>query len=1052
MSYDQQLPRDLILDRLAEDLIGPKAPDEVFQELPTDRYLTGILFPRRSTISAEEDDGLKGGSNASGGDDNDADDDDTTIRLAGQAKPSTMGLSFSLAFPSSGARLGISIRLGTYRAWHIGTGGSFEPGPATRLHDSHWRRTDHHLELGEVAISAGYTRLSLPEAAPQGLELHCQALSEGKNLMVTLALVNANDRSKERYEGEERTFFQVGFEVRGVAGSQILRRPFRGSRSDEDGRLATLIYRNIRHHAVGHTCSAAWSSGEEGVSVRTEWLPRCKVPGMSPRGGVAFEPLHRGEALKPLSAKWLASASQDDLVAALSLVPSCYEAWVGEQELRIPELELPLQEIARSQLDTCRGVQSRIRSAVALLGRDADVRRSFQLANHAIALPRQWSGKGDDLVWRPFQIAFFLLALESVADSRHRDREIMDLLWFPTGGGKTEAYLGIIAFLLFHRRLRHRPSDQGGGTAAFMRYTLRALTIQQFQRAAGLVLACEHLRRDTQDPRFGNTPFSIGLWVGGNATPNKVEEAVQRDAGRNGTHRQLRFCPCCASTLQWDPSADRSRMAVRCCNKGKCCLASFPELPVYTIDEDVYRVVPSLLIGTVDKFAQIARKSDTGRFFGLATDYSPPDLIIQDELHLISGPLGTIAGLYEVAIDHLCSRNGVRPKILGSTATIRRAGSQIRSLFDRKTCQFPPPGLDHDDSGFAVVDQAANGRLHVGVTTAGRSPKFTLQAVSSSLLQSATCQTMPRAAKESYSTLLVYFNSLRELGGALVLMQDDVHATIDAYSQRRKEDPRELEVPEELTSRKSAAEIRTLLEDLEKAARSPDVLLASNMISVGVDIQRLALMVVNGQPKTIAEYIQATSRVGRGDTAGLVVSIYNNSRTRDRSHYESFSTWHEGIYREVEATSVTPFAARAVEKALHATLVSLVRHLVPGMRDKPRLSAEAHQRIAEIREVILRRVERIDSPERDEVSATLDRLVQEWTARHEVDEYWVDHGSKIGLMISAEQHAAKRASGQGAVDQTWPTPNSMRDVEPSTMFRLGFPQKLAAPAAEGQIA
>jgi hypothetical protein len=349
------------------------------------------------------------------------------------------------------------------------------------------------------------------------------------------------------------------------------------------------------------------------------------------------------------------------------------------------------------------------------------------------------------------------------------------------------------------------------------------------------------------------------------------------------------------------------------------------------------------------------------------------------------------------------------------------------------------------------VDPQANGRLHAGVTTAGRSPKFTLQAVSASLLQAATCAAVPAAARNSYSTLLVYFNSLRELGGALVLMQDDVHATIAAYSQRHGEARRTLDVPEELTSRKSAAEIRSLLEQLEKASTSPEVLLASNMISVGVDIQRLALMVVNGQPKTIAEYIQATSRVGRGDTAGLVVSIYNNSRTRDRSHYESFATWHEGIYREVEATSVTPFAARAVEKAVHATLVALVRHLVPDMRDKPRLSAEAHKRVAALRGVILQRVDHIDPSERQAVEAALDRLIGEWTARHDLDEYWVDHGSKVGLMISAEQHAAKRASGQ-AVDQAWPTPNSMRDVEPSTMFRLGFPQKRTVRATEGQTA
>ena len=312
-------------------------------------------------------------------------------------------------------------------------------------------------------------------------------------------------------------------------------------------------------------------------------------------------------------------------------------------------------------------------------------------------------------------------------------------------------------------------------------------------------------------------------------------------------------------------------------------------------------------------------------FGGTATSYWPPDLIIQDELHLISGPLGSIAGLYEVAIEELCRKDEIRPKIVGSTATIRRAQDQIQALFDRETYQFPAPGLDAANSGFAVLDQARPGRLYMGVTTAGRSATYMLQALTASLLQAATDPSACPEERNFYWTQVVYFNSLRELGHALVLMQDDVPVSVRQISARREESPRSVDAPAELTSRVPSYEIRDMLDRLAIDADDPEavtLLLASNMISVGMDIPRLGLMVVNAQPKTLSEYIQATSRVGRGGVPGLIITMYNNMRARDRSHYETFETWHRSFYRDIEATSVTPFASRAQDKAVHAVLSS----------------------------------------------------------------------------------------------------------------------------------
>ena len=388
---------------------------------------------------------------------------------------------------------------------------------------------------------------------------------------------------------------------------------------------------------------------------------------------------------------------------------------------------------------------------------------------------------------------------------------------------------------------------------------------------------------------------------------------------------------------------------------------------MWTVDEDVYDQRPTLLVGTIDKFAQIVRRNDVNRLFGLSAG-SPPDLIVQDELHLISGPLGTVAGLYEAAIDLMFSSRGDRPKIIGSTATIRRASEQVLDLFDRLACQFPPPAINEGDSGFAKKDPEAVGRRYLGITTAGRSAKFTLQAVAASLLQSAYAAFSNDDERNPYQTLVGYFNSLRELGGALVLMQDDVDDTISLFANARGERPRSAGIVEELTSRRTQDEILEMLSTLAIPAGQPgcvDTVLATNMVSVGVDIPRLGLMLVNGQPKTTAEYIQSTSRVGRGRVSGLVVTILNNAKARDRSHFETFRGWHGALYRDVEATSVTPFASRARDRALHAALVAAVRHLVPGMLDSPEGAGDHEAEVMNLIDEIVARAKTESIPKKE---------------------------------------------------------------------------------------
>lgn len=1031
--------RTILLSRLARDLIGPRSACEVLNDRPGDTYLTGILFPPQQHTGREDDEDAEQESGVV-----EAGSGNETVSMASAMRPSTCGLSFAVQTEPGGVpAINVRIRCGTYA--------SVEPEPATKgtkATSARWNRTGHTLWLKELILDGPWMEpIDLTDRGLPGLRLHIRTASWGNNLLVTVVLSNESvmPGHVSRRELEEHSYFQASLRISPCSGTRLVARPDITKGDDPDSRSAALVYRDAHGYAVGHLSSATWAArAGEIASVRTSWLPSAFVEATSPAGDEVFSALGSSPESSPFSARWLSVSDDQSLIAGLERVACAYDSWIGRQELRVPSLSVGLQAQAHQHLETCRGALTRIRGGIDLLQSDAQVRAAFRLANRAMLLQRNWSGS-DELVWRPFQLAFVLLSLRSSVREDDADRGTMDLLWFPTGGGKTEAYLLLTAFLVFWRRLAGKGSG-GGGVAVLMRYTLRLLTVQQYERAAAMICACELIRTDgagiaVPEALASSRPISLGLWVGGDSTPNTIAEAdLALRQGAASTPAQLTRCPCCRTPLSWRKASGRNEIHATCTSG--CALSEMAEhLPIWTVDEDVYRELPSLLIGTGDKFAQIVRKQETAGIFGIGTGYAAPDLIIQDELHLISGPLGTMAGLYEVAIDQLCSRDGKRPKIIGSTATIRRADSQIRALFDRATFQFPPPGLDQNDSGFAVAADPADrpSRLYVGVTTAGRSAKFALQAVAASLLQSAAGHEIGAADRDRYWTLVTYFNSLRELGGALVLMQDDVLKTSDQYAARREgETTRGALAVTELTSRVDSSEIPVILSRLEKRADDPaaiDVVLASNMISVGIDVERLGVMVVHGQPKGIAEYIQATSRVGRGSVPGLVITVFNANKARDRSHYENFRTWHQTLYRDVEATSVTPFAPRARDRALHAPLVALARHLIGGLEAGPGDPDRHMEELEALVADIVARAERIDPDEADAVRVELLNKIADWARRSPLQQYWSDAKVEQSLLMSAEA-AAEKAASSGKRAPAWPTPNSLRSVEASVEFAL----------------
>jgi len=1023
------LARDAIAKRLETDLVGPGAEGEKLSSRPTDVYLTGILWPYTFGTDAEDDERLGTAGSTEGSESGDPEAD--IVPAMSVQKPAVMGISFALA--GEGDEIRVSCEFGRYKL-------TSEDGIKK------WQRTQIRIASLPVSSAPGSRELDLSESDPSaiGAKLHLRFQSTPEGRIGTVSLINRSDAGDGRDDSEQATFFQTSLKVEPADQLHLVPRPAPKTtgNEDRDEESNALLFRNVLDFASGHTCSAFWPEKkctEDGQFivdfVASTWLPSQTVKNVSSKGHDLFRGLQ--DAGVNLEARALARANTQELKSVLTSFVGAYSSWIQLQRRKLKELPSKYRDSAERNLKECEGVRDRMAAAIGRL-EDPSVRLAFQLANHAMNIQFGWTvgHDGPKLVWRPFQLGFLLLSMCSAIDGEHDDRRTLDLLWFPTGGGKTEAYLALVAFSAFFSRITSGP-EANDGVVAVMRYTLRLLTTQQFARASAMLLACEGIRSGQIDlqidlPDLGSRPFSIGLWVGGDASPNSRSIAYQSLQGAKecASPKQVGACPACHTKIDWLQNRPSDPVIARCSNR-ECIISG--DLPIWTVDEDIYEQHPTLLIGTIDKFAQIVRKPEINELFGISRK-SPPTLIIQDELHLISGPLGTLAGLYEVALDLMFSKEGRPPKIIGSTATIRRASEQVLDLFDRTACQFPPPAIDHEDSGFAVLDHSSDGRRYVGVTTAGRSAKFTLQATSASLLQSV--DSLADEEADNYSTLLAYFNSLRELGGALVLMQDDVSDGIDLYADQRDEKGRKVQRVEELTSRRTQEEIVSMLAELEiprGKAGTIDVVLATNMVSVGVDISRLGMMLVNGQPKTIAEYIQSTSRVGRGDVKGLVVSILNNAKARDRSHFETFHGWHQRLYRDVEATSVTPFASRARDRALHAALVAVVRHLVPGMLANPSLASVPEQRLDELIDAIVARASRVD-PEEVDVRRELKSLAEKWQAST-ARKYWNDFQPKQSLLQSAERVAKMRALGRQP-GEAWPTMNSMRNVEASSPFRL----------------
>jgi hypothetical protein len=1039
VSFDRHYAfRRELVTRLERDLVGPTgAAEETITDRPITKYAAGILFPRSQDSVADANALDEEPENR-----HPTDVPDPAVAMANVRYPSSMGMTFSVD-----TGIADTIRVEVEAARYVADG----PMEARRNRTSSialgsWRRESLAIEPRIIKISeAGQQRIELVDK----LELFVRVRPADSNGIsaVTLALRNRFESPGGTTGRDALAFFQPRITVRSVDGtSPFVERPSPGS-ADTDAELNSyrLLYRHAPNFATGHGCAVEWEPADVAINdvttaPSTRWIRTTFVPTYDLR---LADSNHEIDAAR-LGMLRLATASDAEVLAALKALTAGYRAWIRERSDQIESIsDERLRKTAVEHLKRCMEACDRMDAGIELLADPTDTSpmEAFRLANRAMAMQRartDWlrssnrrSAAPDEMAatWRPFQIAFILLSIRGIADRGSDDRGIADVLWFPTGGGKTEAYLGLIAFATFLRRLRD--PRNGGGVTVLMRYTLRLLTVQQFERAALLMCCMEKLRREASE-RLGHSEISIGMWVGRGSTPNTLDEAkrslrklAKKFEVQEENPVQLRSCCWCGTALDHDDYRVTDDRLVIACGTADC---DFTDgLPVHVVDDVIYAVRPTLIIATVDKFAGLPWKPEIGNLFNHFSPEPPPELIIQDELHLISGPLGTLTGLYETAVDLI----GDHPKIVASTATIRRAVDQGRALFDRRVEQFPPPGLDARDSYFSVEAPPSRkaSRLYVGLMAPATSQTSLMVRTYAALLHHAQAIEGDDEVRDAYWTLLGYFNSLRLLGGAKLQVQDDVNDRLDLLSESLGQERRVIGRDIELTSREPSSAIPGHLQDLARPFPDAlDVILATNMISVGVDVDRLGLMVVMGQPQSTSEYIQATSRVGR-KWPGLVVTLFNGARSRDRSHYENFTSYHSALYRQVEATSVTPFSARARDRGLHATVVGLARLMIPMARPKEAAAyiADFEDELKMICERILARVERIAGrTERDMTEQQIEEIIAQWREAADEDPT-LTYGTyrQPGLLVDA----GRWDESDDAMASSFATLWSLRDVD-----------------------
>ena len=1080
--------RERIIEALNTDLIGPIEVEEMLDESPLSTYITGMLYPLKTQASSESE--LEDNDFISDTieDEKDTLEEDYEDKVVSKFKQqSSIGLSFYVSEDMNSFEA--IARWGEYTKDKIELEEDIEAGKKKSKKTVYVR--EQKSEVISVDLKSFDKTQDIPLVCDPLIKLRIiQFKLNNKHKLVSVYLYNGKQTGQDR--DFENVMFQTELTVKAIDGDSI----FLPEHKCREKEIADEFYYEKRPiYSRGHGCAVSWSCNDSknACEIKTAFIPSHEINAVSPElknfGGQQFSMRFMSHPKNKI-----------ETINRLKALREEYDEWIDDLGKNEKMNDTLFLSRGNQIIDECRKASNRIAQGIHLLESDEDVFSAFCFMNQSMYLQRSISqfankyGKGiecslgdfnkeDHSTWRPFQIAFILLNIASCANAGDEYRDNVDLLYFPTGGGKTEAYLGLIAFVIGFRRLtasKETEYEKDGGVTVFLRYTLRLLTTQQRDRLTKMICAAEMIR--AKNPSlYGNQRISIGFWVGSGVTPNNFKELDDAEKGPqaiNKLTKQVIVCPMCGTPIKkenYDIDTNKCEVKIHCPDS-KCQFYKFKgaSIPVYLVDEEIYRKCPTVIISTVDKFARLPWDEKMGLLFGKTDRYCerhgyiavgeehanrhnksktlpasqtvgtkpfyPPELIVQDELHLITGPLGTIYGAYETVVEDMCAidKDGKRllPKYIVSTATIKNADAQIRCLYGRDNfSQFPPSGFDISDSYFIkeipLIDKPF--RKYCGICATGKSMKTTILRVYAVLLQ----QTLELSKIDEYKdyvdpyyTLVGYFNSIRELGGTVRLLQDDIPARIKRIVKKYEyNSTRYLRRTKEITSRVSSYKIAQLLDELtiEKSSdECLDVAIATNMIAVGMDVDRLGLMSVTGQPKQNSEYIQATSRIGR-KFPGLVVTIYNPYRPRDLSHYENFTGFHSHMYRYVEGTTATPFSARARDRVLHALLVALLRlknEELAVNEGAGRINETSDRVIQEAKDIILERVSIVAAKANADTTREMDIFIDEWKHLSNGEKrlfYYIKNTENYNRLLNFYN--------EFCTPKEKPTLNSMREVE-----------------------
>lgn len=975
-----------------------------------------------------------------------------------------------------------------------------------------WKRKPHFYKIKvPIADTSKELRLSGNYHKELKVGYNVKTFTFNNSTYVKVQLVNlsgkhpANKFSNKNEKLNQKCLFQSGIKVYsdGILPYKTYEEstPF-----DEETMRLNFIYRKVKSYGIGHNCSVTWNKDHK--EVKTTFIPYHDIKDIKNRFETDDLILDEALDIKNLSNYGL---PKDKVIDNLNYFIDRYSSWINVQKEENEKNSVDERSIGNDIISNQEYNLKRLQSNIELLQNNGSVFEAFRIANTAMLIQLiisndkdfgkyekelneinndipyndlsffknypfgQKNRLGERPQYRPFQLAFFLLSIDGIVDPNSDSRKnIVDLLWFPTGGGKTEAYLAVAAFTIIWRRLKNRGGYEG--TSVIMRYTFRLLTSQQFERASRLIASLEFLRRQREFQEILKLePISIGLWVGMGSTPNTLDETnkklneIERECNRGERGNpadknvfQISACSWCGTKViskdeknKWDYSFEtvRKNFQIGCLNN-QC---AFREgLPLQVIDEMLYKDPPTLLFATVDKFAMVGWRSEANCFFNSLDDEKlPPDLIIQDELHLLSGPLGSITGIFESIIEILCTKNSVGPKIIASTATTKNTVQQVKSLYgNREVNIFPPSGLNHNDSFFARESDDESKRRYLGLMPTGKTSIDTQLQLLAHLLIARLEVYTDKETKErinDYWTIVSYYKSLKDVGKTFNKVGDEVLTFTSQLQHRLSQYFQPFDKyrfnfygisgrTQELTSRVESSNIKTVLKEIENEftpdkivtdqkgftylSNVVDLVLATNMISVGIDVGRLNIMLLNGMPKNVAEYIQASSRIGRR-THGLAIVLLDPNRAREKSYFEHFKPFHQAFYKGVEPLSVTPFTENTIKKMLTSILVSFVRQKVPGMAQNNQAQYFTKDSIEPLKAFIKKRFFNYQT-ELNLFEKEIDRIADDW----------VDRIKKYGLKRYDELLNKPAEKEKNKKNEDWVLMQSMREIDTDTYIQI----------------